>query len=79
MASMSYCRWQNIRDDLGAAVEAFQDGKRLNPTEQTAMIKCCELFMELLGICHSPKDLKPLDNLLGDLYDLIENGVYDDD
>ena len=44
MASMSYCRWQNILEDLRPAVSALEDMEQLREDEKKAMLKCVELF-----------------------------------
>lgn len=44
MASMSYCRWQNILEDLRPAVADLENIEQLSKDEQKAMLKCVELF-----------------------------------
>lgn len=78
MASMSYCRWQNIREDMRDAIDAFNDGKSLNPEEQRAMKDCCEMFVYLLQVNGLSEDgYKELDLALTGLYTDIE--TRDDD
>lgn len=73
MASMSYCRWQNIHEDMRLAVQAFLNGHPLNEQEQDAMKECCELFVELLQHAHiSDEGYKEVDAALTDLYTEIE-------
>lgn len=78
MASMSYCRWQNIREDMRDAMSAFNDGKPLSSEEQRAMKNCCEMFVELLQVHGLSEDgYNELDLALTDLYIDIE--TRDDD
>lgn len=51
MASMSYCRWQNILEDLRPAVSALEDAE-LREDEKKAMLKCIELFQIALKHVH---------------------------
>lgn len=78
MASMSYCRWQNIRDDMRDAMSDFNDGKSLSSEEQRAMKDCCEMFVHLLQVNGlSEEGYQELDLALTGLYNDIE--TRDDD
>ena len=78
MASMSYCRWQNIREDMRDAISAFNDGTSLSSEEQRAMKDCCEMFVYLLQVNGLSEDgYNELDLALTGLYNDIE--TRDDD
>ena len=80
MASMSYCRWRNIQEDLRDAVNAFRNGKHLSRDEKSAMKGCCELFLELLDHANiSDEGMEQVDLALMDLYAEIDEECEDDD
>ena len=79
MASMSYCRWRNIREDLRDAMEAFNDGDYLNAEEQQAMKDCCEMFVDLLQINGlSEEGYYEVDTALTSIYTDMETRVDED-
>ena len=79
MASMSYCRWQNIREDMRDAMADFNDGKSLSSEEQRAMKDCCEMFVYLLQVNGLSEDgYNELDLALIELYTDIETRDDDD-
>ena len=80
MASMSYCRWQNIREDMRDAMSDFNDGRPLNDNEKIAMKDCVELFVELLQHGHiSDEGYKEVDLALMDVYAEIDESHDDDE
>lgn len=80
MASMSYCRWRNIREDMRDAMADFNDGKYLDIEEQRAMKDCCEMFVYLLQVNGlSEEGYDEVDLALTSVYNDIETRSEDDD
>lgn len=48
MTDSNYCLWQNIREDLGAAVARLLEHEELSEDEDKAMRECLDLFWEVL-------------------------------
>lgn len=48
MANMSYCRFQNTRQDLDECIEAIRDGDEISREESRAGKR---MFQSFLGLC----------------------------
>lgn len=80
MASMSYCRWQNIREDLRDAMEDYNNDKSLSEEEKTAMKDCIEMFVYLLQVSGiSEQGYDEVDLALINLYTKLDERCENDD